>query len=437
MKTFRGSIRSRLGRLGRPLSRRVKSWLGSARILGTYGFAWLNRRLHGHVTVVGITGSAGKTTTKDLTAAILSDFGACQSTDRSANEPLPIARLVGGLRRSHRFCVVELSENAPGCLDLPLKIGRPNIAVLTLIGRDHYSAFRSIEAIARETGKLVSALDPDEVAVLNIDDPLIRKIGESSNRRVIWVGESRGATIRLVEARSVWPEPLTLSVAFEGVTRTVRTRLHGSHLALSVLAALGVAVALKLPLDRVIAVLEEVGPTEGRMQVVEADDGVTFVRDDWKAPHWSLQQPLDFLEAARASRKIAVVGTVSDSPKSPSRRYPAIAREVRKVADLAIFVGPDAFRALKARSSPDDASIQAFERLRGARDHLNGVLRPGDLVLLKGTNPSDHLVRLIIDRSTPVQCWRQDCRLTRFCDGCPWLHQGTEVSFSSACINPR
>jgi UDP-N-acetylmuramoyl-tripeptide--D-alanyl-D-alanine ligase len=380
-------------------------------------FARLNRRLHSRIPVIGITGSTGKTTTKDLCTWVLSEFGNCLSPNRSMNTHDSVARLIAKLRQRHKFCVVELSEGAPGYLDLPLRITRPNVVVLTVLGREHYSAFRSLEAIAEEVAKAVTALQPGGVAVLNIDDPLIRRIGEESGRRVIWIGKAEGATIRLMEARSIWPEPLTLSVTHGGDTYTIRTRLHGKHLAGAVLATLGVAVALELSLQRVIAALETVEATEGRMQPVEAD-GIVFLRDDWKAPHWSFQAPLEFLRDARARRKIAVVGTVSDSADSPSRRYPKIAREVLKVVDLAIFVGPDAFRALKARSSPQDDSIQAFVRLADARDYLKSVQQSGDLVLLKGTNKQDHLGRLALDRSTSVRCWSDLCRRNILCGFC-------------------
>jgi UDP-N-acetylmuramoyl-tripeptide--D-alanyl-D-alanine ligase len=430
--TIVGMARKPVGTFVRAVRRRMRRLHRKATARVVFGLARLNRRLHRRVTVIGVTGSAGKTTTKDLCAAMLSEFGGCRSTDRSSNEHLPVARVIKGLRRSHRYCVVELSESQPGYMDLSLELTLPNMAVLTVIGRDHYSQFRSLERIAAETAKVVDALAPDEIAVLNMDDPLIRRIGEARDRSVIWIGESADATVRLLEAKSVWPEPLTLTVAHNGSTYEIQTRLHGTHLALNVLAALGVAVGLKLPLDRVIAALGKVEPPEARMQIVECDDGVTFLRDDFKAPHWSFQAPLDFLAAARAARKIAVVGSVSDSAQSPSRRYKGIAADVRKVAELAVFVGADAHHALKARSSPDDQSIQAFADLRDARDFLNSVLAPGDFVLLKGSSAGDHLVRLVIDRSKPVLCWKRDCRLKTLCTLCPRVHQPGESNADTA-----
>ena len=384
-----------------------------------YVRAWLHRRQSNHVTYVGITGSAGKTTAKHLSATILSAFGPCESGERGENEPVFVARAILGTGRQHRFCVAEVAASEKFNLGLPARLLNPDIAVMTLVARDHYSGFGSLEAIAAEKAKLIAALRPQGIAVLNIDDPLVKSIGERCNRRVIWVGSGEGAMLKLREARSQWPEPLRLKVDYEGKTYDVDTRLHGTHLALPVLAALGVALAAGLPLEKAICALAQAKPSEGRMQVVTDDDGVVFVRDDWKAPHWSIQAPLDFLKAAQAQRKVAIIGSISDSARGPSQRYPPVAKKALEVADLVIFVGADALYALKAKRGAGSKSLLAFPVLRDAAEYLRTELRAGDLVLLKGTNKRDHLMRLILNRKKAVQCWRDDCRLSRFCRHCP------------------
>jgi UDP-N-acetylmuramyl pentapeptide synthase len=387
-----------------------------------YFRAWLHRRCSTHVTYIGITGTAGKTTAKDLSAAMLSAFAPCQSTDETENAPFYVAQTIVSAGRRHRFCVVEVAASEKYNLGLSARLLKPDIAVLTLIAREHYSGFRSLEAIAAEKAKLIAALRPQGIAVLNIDDPLVRSIGERCNRRVIWVGKAEGATLRLRDARSQWPEPLTLKVDYEGKTFEVQTQLHGTQLGLPVLAALGVALAAGLPLEKAIAALAAAKPPEGRMQIVTSKDGVVFVRDDWKAPHWSMHAPLAFLQTARAQRKVAIIGSVSDSPDGPSKRYPRLARLALNVADVVIFVGDDALYALKAKPA-EGKSLLAFAALRDASDYLRKELRDGDLVLLKGTNLQDHMARLILDRDEPVQCWRQRCDLTHFCGRCPRLYE--------------
>jgi UDP-N-acetylmuramyl pentapeptide synthase len=402
-----------------------ETWKRVRRALVIWCGAWLRRRLGKRVTYVGITGTAGKTTAKDLSAAVLSAFGPCQRTDRSENAPFYVALTIASVRRQHRYCVVEVAASQEHDLARPARLLKPDIAVLTLVAREHYSGFRSLEAIAAEKAKLIAALRPGGVAVLNIDDPLVRAIGERCNARVIWIGKAQGATLRLVEARSRFPEPLQLKIEHENAIFEVNTRLHGEHLALSVLAALGVALAAGLPLDKAIAAVAQAQPSEGRMQVVTADDGVVFIRDDWKAPHWSFTAPLEFLKAAQAKRKVLIIGSVSDSPDGPAKRHVRLARAALEVADVVVFVGTDSAHALKAKPSNPAKSLLAFASLREAVEYLRTGLHAGDLVLLKGTNKQDHLVRIVLDRNRPVQCWRQRCGLPRFCGRCSQLYQPT------------
>lgn len=394
-----------------------------------YLLASLHRRRLNHVTFIGITGSAGKTTTTDMTATILANFGPCQQTVQY-NMLTAIIGRVWHTHKVHRYCVAELAAYGPGTLDKTVRLFKPDIAVITLIGRDHYSAYKSMEALAAEKEKVVMGLSPHGTAVLNIDDPLVRSIGERCNRRIIWFGKSVGATLRLREARSNWPEPLIMLIEYQDKTYEVRTQLHGTHMAIPVLASLGIALAANQPLEKSIKAIEHAEPPEGRMQVFTGDDGVVFIRDDCKAPYWSLHAPLKFLQEARADRKVTVVGTISDSSGDANRRYKKICKQIREFADLVVFVGPHAHRALRARQNENDIAIQGFSSIRDAATYLQTELRRGDLVLLKGSHKADHLVRLIINRVRPIQCWKDKCDVGDFCDKCPKLYK----SFPNNCF---
>lgn len=390
-----------------------------------FWLALLHSKRLENICFVGITGSAGKTTVKDLSANILANAGECISTPRSMNYPDGIAKVLLSMRPSIKYGVLEVSGGNPGDLDRPLRLFTPKIAVLTLVARDHFKAHKSLEAIATEKGKLISALPEDGVAVLNIDDPLVRSIGESCNRQVIWVGKSEGATLKLISARSKWPEPLTLEVEYQNEIYEVKTGFHGKHLALSVLSALGVGLAAGIPLQNAISAVAEVRPPEGRMEIVSNENGVTFLRDDWKAPHWSFSAPLEFMTEAEARRKILVIGTLSDYSLSASKLYPKVAKQALEVGDIVIFVGPHAPRATKAKRTTDVPNLHAFSEIREAATFLNNLLQPGDLVLLKGSNKADHLVRLMYHAQRPVGCWATRCGIQDFCGDCPRLYKPT------------
>ena len=401
----------------------LHSWLRYIAHLLRFCVALAHSKRLKSVFFVGITGSAGKTTVKDLSASVLGSVGECYSTPRSQNYPDGIAKILLRVSPRHKYCVLEVSGGNPGDLDRPLRLFTPNIAVLTLVARDHFKAFKSLEAIAQEKGKLVSALPTDGIAVLNIDDPLVKAIGDSCNRKVIWVGKAEGATLRLLSVRSVWPEPLTLELEYDGDIYKVKTAFHGKHLALSVLSALGVGVAAGIPLTNAISAIADVKPAEGRMEIVSTEGGITFLRDDWKAPHWSFPAPLEFMAEAEARRKIIVIGTLSDYSLSASKLYPKVAKQALEVGDIVIFVGPHAPRAIKAKRTTDAQNLHAFSEIRDAAMFLNNLLQPGDLVLLKGSNKADHLVRLMYHTQRPVSCWVTRCGIQDFCGDCSRLYK--------------
>lgn len=381
-----------------------------------------HRRRATGTTFIGVTGTSGKTTTVALTAAILREVGPCQQTD-SANAIGDVIRVVRATGAHHRFCVAEIAAAGPGSLDDRVALFRPDIAVLTVIGREHLAAYPDADGIATEKAKLVLGLGPpdDGLAVLNLDDAQVRAIAARTPRRVLGFGRDPAATLRLVAVEADFPEPLRLVVEYAGGRHTVLTRLHGEHMAVPVLAAIGAALAAGVPLATALPVVARFEPIRGRMQVVRTPDDITWIRDDWKAPAWSFAAPLALLAGARVPRRVAIVGTVSDTTGDNGSNYRRFGRAARAAADLVVFVGPHAHRGARARATPDDASIQGFPTIAAATDWLRGELRAGDLVLLKGSHKADHLVRILLDREAPITCWRERCPLTNCCSVCPAL----------------
>jgi aminoacyl-tRNA hydrolase len=344
---------------------------------------------------------------------------------------MEIANLICRLRRSDSYCVTEIGTLEPGFVDLPLALFRPTVAVVTHIGTDHFRAFHSLDAIAEEKGKLVGALPPDGVAILNADDPRVLAMRSRFAGRIVTYGVAADAMVQGSQITASWPDRLALTVKWNGHSMRVQTRLCGAHWISAVLAAIATGVALGVPLDAALKAIARVEPFEGRMQPVELEDGVTFIRDDWKASWWTLESTIEFMQQARAARKIIVFGTISDYPGDAGRHYVNAARQALTVADTVVFIGPHASSALRAKRDPSDRLL-AFSSPRQAASYFAGYLRAGDLVLLKGSIPADHLQRQILVRTTDVRCWRLDCRRRHFCGSCELLRvpsgpTGTDV----------
>jgi UDP-N-acetylmuramoyl-tripeptide--D-alanyl-D-alanine ligase len=400
--------------------------------------AFVHRRRLRRTVFVGVTGSAAKTTTKDLIAAVLSTRGAVQKTPANSNFLLELARVVLATRPRHRFSVIEISAHlGPGSLDTPVALVRPKVAVVTNVGTDHFSVFRTREAVAAEKSKLVAALPADGIAVLNADDRRVSAMQPLCRGRVITFGTEPGATLRASDVRSAWPDRLSLTVTYEGHQVPVQTQLCGAHWTGAVLAALATGVALGVPIVESARALSGVLPFKGRMSPVVLPDGVTFIRDDYKASPATVDAAVDFLHSARAPRKLVVLGTLSDYPGDSGRRYVQVARRMREVADVVLLVGPWASSGLRAKRHPDDQTVQAFSSIREAANSLAASLRTGDLVLLKGSHRADHLERLILSRTMSVECWLSSCGKVGFCETCSQLRVPAEdIRADAAAIRP-
>lgn len=367
---------------------------------------------------VGVTGSVGKTTTKELLLGMLSRSGRAVGTVGSFNNIDATAQALLRLRPSDDFFVAELSEDTPGVMDAQLALLQPGVGVVTIVGYDHWSAYDSREAIAAEMGKLVAALPATGTAVLNADDELVLAMGKGCAAKVLSYGLSAQADLRAEEIRCAWPDRLEFTLVHHAARVRVRTQLCGTHWIAAVLGAMGGALASGLTLAECAERIAQVPPFEARMQPVVTPEGVTFIRDDYKAPLWTVDACFAFMSEARASRKIMVIGSLSDCGAGAPEKYIKVARRAQEIADLTIFVGPWASQVLKARKPGAEGALLVFRNVRDAADHLNSITREGDLVLLKGTNKQDHLFRIIMARSGQIACWRDDCERMPFCHEC-------------------
>lgn len=387
---------------------------------------------------IAVTGSCGKTTTKDLIAHVLASryrgaksTGSCNCGDDLAADMLAV-------EAKDKFFVQELGAWGPGTIDQGIDLVRPDIAVVTNLRNDHYSSFRGPLGAQAEKGKLVASLSATGTAVLNWDDGLVRHLADRTSARVFPVGRSGEAELRAIDVISRWPQRLTFNVVYGQQRAHVRTRLIGEHLLGSALAALAVGLVLGLPLPQAVAALETAEPTPRRMSAETHPDGVIFIRDDFKAPADSLPEVLRFMRNATASRKIGVFGRISDFPGRSRPTYSDAARNAIAALDTSVFVGERAadLWGSHGETAADQRQLRqqlglgaeiaggtmcVFGNVEQAADYLSGYVKPGDLVLLKGSGPTDHLERILLSRQRPVSCWLAHCGRINGCDDCELL----------------
>ena len=411
-----------ISRLRNALAWRIRRVVGDARVdRGIVAVAKKWRPCLEKPVFNGITGSAGKTTTKELLVGMLSNRQAGIGTLQSLNALPEVAKVILRVRRRHDYCIAEVSEDRPGALDPVLSLLQPSIGIVTVIKDDHLAAFSSREALAAEMSKLVAALPATGAAILNADDEEVLSMRALCKARVLTYGIAPAADLRAEDISSAWPDRLQMTLVHESTRVRVVTQLCGVHWIAAVLGAIGGALASGMTLQDCASAIATVAPFEGRMQPVTTAGGVTFIRDDFKAPLWTLDACFQFMRDAIAKRKIIVIGELQEVGPRKAEKYVKAALAAQDIADFSIFIGPWASSAFKAQRQGMEGRLRIFSHVRDASAYINSIVEEGDLVLLKGANKQDHLLRIILAGSNDVACWRDDCGRQEFCNRCPDL----------------
>ena len=377
------------------------------------------RRLGKTTTFVAVTGSAGKTTTTRLLDAVLATRGPVAPRRRGPGQARKLVKTITSTRPHHWACVQDLALSLPGALDELAWAYEPDVAVVTTIGLDHWRAFGSPDAIAREKRKVVEALRPGGLAILNADDPQVRAMRDAAPGRVLLFGRAADADVRAEDVGVDARGRLTFALVHDGQRWPVETRLQGELWLTAALAALTTGLALGVRAAAAVGAVGTVDPVLHRLSVLEAPSGVTYLRDDWKGASWTVAPALEALAAMPARRRVAVLAELPDDERRPRAFYRDVVRDARRRADLVVLVGAKARNGM--RGNRDDGAVVHFDGAAEAGEFLRSELGDGDVVLLKANRTPEHLERIALASIRPVACRRVRCTKRVFCDDCRLL----------------
>ena len=354
------------------------------------------------LSVVAITGSSGKTSTKDLLAQVLADLGPTVAARESYNSEVGVPLTVLQVRPDTRYLVVEIGARGVGHIaHATRRVVPPDVSVVLNVGSAHLGEFGSVEAVAAAKSELVRELRPDALAVLNADDPRVRAMASVTPARVVLVGQSADAGVRAEDVQVDVNARAEFTLRAGDRSARVRLGLHGEHHVGNALAVAAVALELGMPLDDVAAALGRARPvSRWRMEVTERPDGVTVVNDAYNANPESMRAALKALGAmGRGRRTWAVLGEMLELGPESVREHDAIGRmAVRLDVSRLVAVGPGA-RALHTgavqEGSWGEESVHVPD-LESAYELLRRELREGDVVLFKSSR--DAGLRALGDR---------------------------------------
>ncbi|MFK8909081.1 UDP-N-acetylmuramoyl-tripeptide--D-alanyl-D-alanine ligase [Streptomyces sp. YS-3] len=346
--------------------------------------------------VVALTGSSGKTSTKDLIAQVLQRHAPTVYTPGSLNNEigLPLTALTATSETRH--LVLEMGARGIGHIRYLTGLTPPRIGLVLNVGSAHIGEFGGREQIAQAKGELVEGLPEDGCAVLNADDPLVRAMASRTKARVLLFGEAEDADVRAENVRLTAAGQPSFRLHTPSGCSDVTLRLYGEHHVSNALAATAVAHELGMSADEIARALSEAGTlSRWRMEVTERPDGVTVVNDAYNANPESMRAALRALAAmgeaarARGGRTWAVLGPMAELGDESLAEHDAVGRlAVRLNVSKLVAVGDREASWLQLgaynEGSWGEESVHVSDA-QAAVDLLRSELRPGDVVLVKAS----------------------------------------------------
>ena len=341
-------------------------------------------------TVIAITGSAGKTTTKETIAEFLADRYRVARSVGNLNNHLGLPLSLAELRHGADIAVMELGMNQPGEIRLLVGIAEPTVRVWTNVGDAHLGHFSSPDEIADAKGEILEGASSTDVLVCNADDPLVAARTANFAGRTIRFGLSAGANVRAdaIEDLGLDGTKLRLHVGSDSVD--VRTPLLGRGNLSNLLAAAAVATVFDVPLNEIAAKAARLKPAPHRGAIVRLAKGVVVLDDSYNSSPTALKRALEVVaRETRVTRKAAVLGEMLELGDHSLRLHESCGAAAAAAGlDRLITVGGDAAQALADAAiragMPDDA-VSVTQSSSGAADLIIPWLADGDLVLVKGS----------------------------------------------------
>lgn len=342
-------------------------------------------RLRFAIPVVAVTGSNGKTTTKDMIASVLKTVYHVCHTKKNFNNEIGLSQTLLSLTDEDEVCVVEMGMRGLGQIAELCRTACPTIGVVTNVGTSHIGLLGSQDNIACAKAELIEALPADGTAILNEDDPRVRAMGGRFAGRVVSYGAAEGKDVSAEDIREE-PDAMDFLCRAFGGTFPVRLPLIGIHNVYDALAAAAAGRVLDVPPEQIRTALESFRP-QGDSQKMESIGGASVLNDAYNANPLSMDMAFRALRQLPGRRHLLVLGDMLELGAYAE----ALHRETGEKAasygfDEMITVGPLARQMAEAAKAAGLPKIVCFEDCRSAAEYLKQEVRPGDAVLIKGSH---------------------------------------------------
>lgn len=346
---------------------------------------WYRNRFD--IPFVGITGSVGKTSTKDMVTCAVADRYNVLKNEGNFNNEIGLPLTMFKLDTNHEVAVVEMGMSAVGEISTLAAIVRPKVGIITNVGLSHIENLGSRQNILKAKLEILDGLQPEGLLILNGDDVMLSGVKNLLSCRTVSYGLEEGVDYQAYNIQSRGEFGIDFSITIEEAEYTVQLPVPGVHNVYNALAAIAAGVELGVPMRNLLEGISHFRPGKMRLNIVKAHD-MTIINDAYNASPQSMSAALDVLLEMQSTRKIAVLGDMLELGDWAERAHTETGIQVaRKKPDILVTVGKEAASivkgAIEAGFSPSRATM--LQNNSQAIEHLRKALLPGDAVLVKGS----------------------------------------------------
>jgi UDP-N-acetylmuramoyl-tripeptide--D-alanyl-D-alanine ligase len=346
------------------------------------------RKSFSDLKVIAVTGSAGKTTTKDLIYSVLKQKYSCLKTEGNYNNHIGLPLTLLRLTADNKFAVLEMGMSALGEIELLAKIAEPDFGIVTNVAAAHLEQLGSLENIAKAKKELIDQLGTQDTAILNYDNTYTRKMGETAESEVLYFGFDRGADIQVLDYYfDSEKENLSFKVKYEKQDYTFNFKKAGRHNIYNAITAIIIALKIGLKPVEIQQGLLQAEFSANRMEIIKLSNGARIINDSYNANPLAVKAALDVLEELKAERKIAILASMLELGFESKLKHQEVgAYAVQKGVDLLITIGSKA-RAIAAGADSEMAAdkIIILDNNQDCIDFLGAEIKADDLILIKGS----------------------------------------------------
>jgi UDP-N-acetylmuramoyl-tripeptide--D-alanyl-D-alanine ligase len=342
------------------------------------------RRVRLSATFIGITGSNGKTTTKELLVHIMAGSAQTAYNEKNYNNNIGVSQTLLSIENQPQYCVLELGTNHPGEIPQLARLVEPDLSVITNVNASHLEGLGDLAGVLREKASLFEGTKPEGAIFINLDDPALRPIAGSPPRRVLTFGIAKNADYMLSVDKEHGLSGFDIRLSLRGESVTTTTRLLGMHNLYNILTAAAIASYIKVPPQDIADRIASFEPYPGRFRAVTSKKGYTVIDDAYNANPASMEWAITTLDTMPcAGKRIAILGDMKELGEKQQEYHRELGRLLKKSKLSAIMFLGEEIRA--AFETINNGRARIFPDIGSLIEHVSGIAGKDDIILVKGS----------------------------------------------------